>query len=290
MAERSVKLNSLKILLHIYQNKWINSKLNPIFHYETKHAAVWPILKDQKQELISKREQQAASQRGQNAKVACVVELKATFENFKQVVDMKTKQHKELYEPIVDLILVYSQSNYKMSSCCIEFVMPIFMSILDGLKEQGKDDLMVGQAPLPLTLLLSKMVESLIYFLSVDGDRKSILIEQDKICHLLLKLVQNEDVFRGHAQLLFSLEHLIKIIFHYKGAKLSKTYGLDFVKFMLKGGVEKSSEFKTLGVFTLYCIALGLQEDKKICNIDFFHDGDVLNQLMLYVKDKQSKD
>lgn len=130
------------------------------------------------------------------------------------------------------------------------------------------------------------MVESIIYFLSVDGDRRNILEEQDKVCLLLLQLVQYEDVFSGKSQLLFSLEHLIKIIFHYKAVKLSRTHGLDFVKFMLKGGNKATREFKTLGVFTLYCVALGLTESSATCNLDYFEDSDIVNALSTYVKDK----
>ena len=32
-AEKSVKLSSLKILYHVYQTKWINSKASPTLHY-----------------------------------------------------------------------------------------------------------------------------------------------------------------------------------------------------------------------------------------------------------------
>jgi hypothetical protein len=85
--ERSIKLNSLKILLHIYQNKWINAKLNPILHYEKRHAEIATVLKDPKSEMLSKKESTSGS--GQIGKVACVVELRETFENFKQVVDTK---------------------------------------------------------------------------------------------------------------------------------------------------------------------------------------------------------
>lgn len=65
--------------------------------------------------------------------------MKETFENFKQVVDKK--QYKELYEPIIDLILVYSQSNYKLTECFIDYIIPMFMTILDDLKEHSTEDL-----------------------------------------------------------------------------------------------------------------------------------------------------
>ena len=135
--ERSIKLNSLKILLHIYQNKWINAKLNPILHYEKRHAEIATLLKDPKSEMLSKKDSNSFS--GSSGKVACVVELRETFENFKQVVDMK--QYKELYEPIIDLILVYSQSNYKETECFINLIIPMFMTILEDLKEHSSEDL-----------------------------------------------------------------------------------------------------------------------------------------------------
>jgi len=59
--ERSIKLNSLKILLHIYQNKWINAKLNPILHYEKRHAEIATLLKDPKSEMFSKKENMSSS-------------------------------------------------------------------------------------------------------------------------------------------------------------------------------------------------------------------------------------
>lgn len=57
---------------------------------------------------------------------------------------------------------------------------------------------------------------------------------------------------------------------------------------MLKGGIKDANEFKKLGVFSLYCIALGLQESRDCCNIDFFEDDEVLHTLMKYVKDKEN--
>ena len=57
---------------------------------------------------------------------------------------------------------------------------------------------------------------------------------------------------------------------------------------MLKGGKQDAAEFKKYGLFSLYCIALGLNENKKFCNLDFFEDDDVLATLMKYAKDKQN--
>ena len=95
-------------------------------------------------------------------------------------------------------------------------------------------------------------------------------------------------MFRSNHHLLLNLEHLIKIVF-YSQVKLSKPAGKEFVKFMLKGGSKRdATEFKKLGMFSLYCIALGLQENKKCRNIDFFEDDEVLAILMKYAKDKQN--
>ena len=117
------------------------------------------------------------------------------------------------------------------------------------------------------------MVESVIYFLMKTEDKNIILQNHDILCSLLLKLVQYESVFRNNHQLLLNLEHLIKIVF-YSSVKLSRPAGMDFVKYLLKGGGKnpphESTEFKKLGIFSLYCIALGLQENKKCRNIDFF--------------------
>ena len=78
--------------------------------------------------------------------------------------------------------------------------------------------------PVLLPPMLSKMVESIIYFLMKTEDKNQILQQQDKLCTLLLKLVHHDSVFRNNHQLLLNLEHLIKIVF-YSQVKLSRPAG-----------------------------------------------------------------
>ena len=73
-----------------------------------------------------------------------MIELEETFMEFKKLVG--EKQFKELYEPIVDIILIYSQSTYKLAQCCIDHIIPIFTTILDNLKESNAE-VELPQAP-----------------------------------------------------------------------------------------------------------------------------------------------
>lgn len=81
-----------------------------------------------------------------------------------------------------------------------------------------------------------------------------------------------------------NLEHIVKVIF-YSPIKLSKA-GENFIITLIR---HKQREFNKLGVFSLYCLALALQERLISVNLAFFSDGNVLKILMKFTKDKRSQ-
>jgi len=80
----------------------------------------------------------------------------------------------------------------------------------------------------------------------------------------LIKLVENESQSSQNTNMITNLEHIIKVLF-FSTRKLSK----DSERFitMLLG---KSRQFNKLGIFSLYCLALALQEQEIAINLPFF--------------------
>ena len=52
---------------------------------------------------------------------------------------------------------------------------------------------------------------------------------------------------------------------------------------------SNTREFKKLGIYSLYCVAINLKEDKNQCNIDLFSDDEILKKVFSYVIDKQNQ-
>ena len=68
---------------------------------------------------------------------------------------------------------------------------------------------------------------------------------------------------------------------------LLKDNAKEFIKFLLNGGMNSNTrEFKKLGIYSLYCVAINLKEDKNQCNIDLFSDDEILKKVFSYVIDK----
>ena len=58
---------------------------------------------------------------------------------------------------------------------------------------------------------------------------------------------------------------------------------------MLGGGAsQKVNEFKKLGIYCLYCVAINLKSDNKQCNIDLFADDTILQKFFGYLTEPRN--
>ena len=129
------------------------------------------------------------------------------------------------------------------------------------------------------------MVESMNFFLINESDKAKILEKLEDLCSFIHDLVKQEHVLIEFRQFLSNLEHLIKQLFDSK-VQL-KNNAKEFIKFLLNGGMNSNTrEFKKLGIYCLYCIAINLKEDKNQCNIDLFSDDEILKKVFSYIIDK----
>ena len=64
---------------------------------------------------------------------------------------------------------------------------------------------------------------------------------------------------------------------------------LELIRFLLKGGkASETPQYRKLGIFCLYCVALSLSDGYKSCNIDVFKDDEILQKLMAFAIDKKN--
>ena len=83
--------------------------------------------------------------------------------------------------------------------------------------------------------------------------------------------------------MLKKLEDMVRAVFFTSG-RLPDS-GRLFIKHLLQ---SQSQELNKLGIQSLRCIALGLQDEESARNIELFEEDLVLNALLYYVKDKQT--
>ena len=111
-------------------------------------------------------------------------------------------------------------------------------------------------------------------------EEKALILKSYDVTHLLLSLSKHERLFDDN-EIMKKLEDIVKAVFYSKG--VLNPSGEQFVKFLL---VHQRHDFNKLGIFSLYCIALGLQDKESERNFRIFHDDQVLNTLVLFAKDK----
>ena len=166
---------------------------------------------------------------------------------------------------------MYAKSNNKLATVATEYVLPSLQNILSNQRV----------APSQKTITSLDCMEILVCLMSFDTNT---ILKSFDVPKLLLSLVEKCDALFEDADLNKKLEELVKAVFNQPAGVLYPSSTL-FVKHLLK---HPSNEFQKLGIFSLYCIALALQETKDEPNLDIFSDDKIMSALVNFARDKQS--
>lgn len=209
-------------------------------------------------------------EKDENPKVPSAIDLKETFETFLTTVQKVTKSGAITHQ-IIRIMTMYAKSNNKLATVAIEYVLPSLQSILENQK--------IGANQKTITSL--DCMEILVCLMSFDTNT---ILKSFDVPKLLLSLVEKCDSLFEDAELIKKLEELVKAVFNSSAGVLYPSSTL-FVKNLLK---HPRNEFQKLGIFSLYCIALALQEKKDEPNLDIFSDDKIMSALVNFARDKQS--
>lgn len=127
--------------------------------------------------------------------------------------------------------------------------------------------------------IFNHILDCLLHFLQMR-EEKELILNKYEVPKLLLSLVRHERLFEDQ-EVQKKFEDIVKAVFYSPSAL--KPTALMFIKSLLR---HARHDFNKLGIFTLYCVALGLQDKHCAQNFNIFQDDQVLTTLTLYAKDK----
>ena len=149
-------------------------------------------------------------------------------------------------ERVILLMSLYSESQHKLAIVAVDYILPSLQLIVDR-----------GTTANPLSRTsFNQILDCLMYFLQMREDKAYILKSYD-VTHLLLSLVAHEALFED-IEILKKLEDIVKAVFYSPG--VLNPSGEKFVALLLR---HPRHDFNKLGIFSLYCIALGLQDKQS---------------------------
>eukprot|EP00347_Sterkiella_histriomuscorum_P023636 403333912 len=170
----------------------------------------------------------------------------------------------DLFEKIVELFNSYTQSKHIRDECLVEYVLPSFYKIVSF-----KEGVSVS--------IINTVLQCIIKLLKME-DTSHILLAQYDLPALLSQMILNQVAFQND-MFNTNLEIIVKLMY-YSPEKVTESSEQFLINLITN---QHSTELNRLGLFSLYCISLAIQEQNQIHNIFIFERDQILRGIFSFL-------